>query len=75
VLRFNFGKGAGGWVQERTLFLVFFYTLLPIRYPLFQFLRALHRRGERRSPYDGHPPDAPTIETIVPSTFCENIKY
>jgi len=32
-------------------------------------LRALHRRGERRSPYDGHPPDAPTIETIVLLTF------
>jgi hypothetical protein len=42
ALRGNFGKGAGGWVQERTLFLVFFYTLPPICYPLFRFLRALH---------------------------------
>ena len=39
-----------------------------------QFLRVYHRRGERRSPYDGHPPDAPTIETIVPVTFYEIIK-
>jgi len=33
----------------------------------------LHRRGERRSPYDGHPPDAPTIETIVLVSFYEVI--
>jgi hypothetical protein len=28
-------------------------------------LRAWHGRGERRSPDDGRPPGAPTIETIV----------
>jgi len=36
-------------------------------------LRASHRRGERRSPYDGHPQDAPTIKTIVLLTFYEII--
>jgi hypothetical protein len=29
--------------------------------------------GERRSPDHGRPPDAPTIEAIVPLTFCEII--
>jgi hypothetical protein len=30
-------------------------------------------RGELRSPISGHPPDAPTIETIVLVTFYEII--
>jgi len=29
-------------------------------------LRAWHRRGDRRSPEMGHPPDAPTIELSSP---------
>jgi hypothetical protein len=37
------------------------------------FLRALHGRGERRSPEMGVRQDAPTIEAIVPVTFCEII--
>jgi hypothetical protein len=36
-----------------------------------QFLRAWHCRGERRSPNQGRPPDAPTIETIVSVTLRE----
>ena len=35
----------------------------------------MYRRGERCSPYDGHLPDAPTIETIVPVTFYEIINF
>jgi len=37
-------------------------------------LRAWHRRGEQRSPYDGHLPDAPTIEAIELLNFYEIIK-
>jgi hypothetical protein len=36
-------------------------------------LRALHGRGERRSPGHGRPQDALTIETIVLVTFYEII--
>jgi hypothetical protein len=32
-------------------------------------------RGERRSPGQGRPQDAPTIETIVPLIFYEIIKF
>jgi hypothetical protein len=31
--------------------------------------------GELRSPGQGRPPDAPTIETIVPMTFFEIVKF
>jgi len=34
-------------------------------------MRALHGRGERRSPDMGVQQDAPTNETTVLSTFCE----
>jgi hypothetical protein len=36
-------------------------------------LRALHCRGELRSPGHGRPQDAPTIETIILVTFYEII--
>jgi hypothetical protein len=38
-----------------------------------QFLRALHGRGERRSPGIGRPQDAPATEAIVSRTFYETI--
>jgi len=38
-----------------------------------QFLRALHGRGERRSPDMGVQQDAPTIETILLTNFNEII--
>jgi len=43
--------------------------------PLPSDLRALHGRGERRSPDMGVQQDAPTNETIVPVTFWEIIKF
>jgi hypothetical protein len=39
----------------------------------YYFLRALHCRGELRSPDMGVQQDAPTNETIVLVTFYENI--
>jgi hypothetical protein len=38
-------------------------------------LRALHGRGERRSPDMGVQQDAPTNETIGPVTFYEIINF
>ena len=61
-------------MQERTSFLVFFYTLPPIRYPLFQFLHALLGRGTLRVPDIGREASRPYKKTIVLTTFYETIK-
>ena len=65
-MRFNFvvAKGRGGSPSRPR-------SGNPAGCPYHQFLRALHVGASGRSPIMGVRPDAPTIETIVLSTFCE----
>jgi hypothetical protein len=65
-LRFNFvvAKGRGGSPSRPP-------SGNPAGCPYHQFLRAWHVGASGRSPIMGVRPDAPTIETIVLSTFCE----